>query len=261
MAAVSGRKLSPARSGEKPSTSCTYKDAKKNTANIPPVTVSIVRFAARIGRSLKIDRRTSGSVTRASISTNPTSSTIPPIRNPSVRTLAHPYWLAPTIPYTIAMSPAVAVTAPPTSNPRRPSRFAGAIAGRIRHDSAMTTMPTGMLIRKFHRQDRYSVSAPPTISPIDAPPTAIAAHTARALARWRPSVNVVVTIERAIGEISAAPKPWTPRKTISIPAVVPIAFISDASVKIATPSRNSRLRPNRSPARPPSSRKPPSTSV
>ncbi len=116
-------------------------------------------------------------------------------------------------------------------------------------------------MRKFQRQDRYSVSAPPRTNPIDAPPTAIAAQTASALARWRPSVNVVVTIDNAIGEMKAAPKPCSARKKISMPAEVPMAFINEANVNSDTPSRNSRLRPNRSPARPPNSRNPPSTSV
>ena len=94
------------------------------------------------------------------------------------------------------------------------------------------------------------------IKPIDAPPTAIAAHTANAFARSRPSVNVVAMIDSAIGEINAAPKPWTPRNKISIPAVVPQGVHQrDASVKIATPIRNRRLRPNRSPGPAPQQQK------
>ena len=56
---------------------------------------------------------------------------------------------------------------------------------------------------------------PPRTSPTAAPPTAIAAHTPIAFVRSAPSSNVVVMIDSAAGAISAAPSPWTPRKTIS----------------------------------------------
>ena len=99
------------------------------------------------------------------------------------------------------------------------------------------------------------------MSPNAAPPIAIAAHTASALARSAPSANVVEMMESAAGEISAAPSPWRARNAISCPSVEARPFSSEADVKITSPTRNTRLRPRRSPARPPSSRNPPKTSV
>ena len=63
------------------------------------------------------------------------------------------------------------------------------------------------------------------------------------------------------GGDSAPPRPWSARAPTSQAWEVASPFRSDAAEKIATPARKSRRRPNRSPARPPSSRKPPNTSV
>src|SRR5437773_7312689 len=122
-------------------------------------------------------------------------------------------------------------------------------------------MPTGTLTKKIHGHENVCVSRPPRTRPTAEPPTAMAAHTPSAFARSAPSANVVVMIERAAGEMSAAPSPWSARQPISIPELTASPFKSDAVVKIARPTRNSRLRPTRSPARPPSRRKPPKTRV
>ena len=122
-------------------------------------------------------------------------------------------------------------------------------------------MPTGTLTKKIHGQEKYWVSTPPRTRPTAAPPMAIAAQTASALARSAPSANVVAMIESAAGEISAAPRPCKAREPMSMPSVEARPSSSDAPVKMTSPIRNSRLRPSRSPARPPRSRKPPNTSV
>ena len=98
-------------------------------------------------------------------------------------------------------------------------------------------------------------------SPTAAPPTAMAAQTPIAFVRSAPSVNVVVMIDSAAGAMSAAPSPWSPRKTMSASDVGASPFSSEATVKITTPIRKMRLRPTRSPARPPSRRNPPKMSV
>ena len=65
---------------------------------------------------------------------------------------------------------------------------------------------------------------PPTTRPTAPPPTAIAAQTPSAFVRSAPSRNVVVTIESAAGETSAAPRPWSaarddqPRLAVGEPA-------------------------------------------
>ncbi len=102
---------------------------------------------------------------------------------------------------------------------------------------------------------------PPRSSPTAAPPVAIAAQTPIAFVRGSPSRNVVVRIESAAGAIMAAPNPCRPRATIRKVDESAIPFRNDAPVKTITPARKTRLRPRRSPARPPSSRKPPNMSV
>jgi hypothetical protein len=68
-------------------------------------------------------------------------------------------------------------------------------------------------------------------------------------------------IESAAGEISAAPSPCSAREPMSMPELTERPSSSEATVKITRPIRKSRFRPSRSPARPPSSRKPPKTSA
>ena len=123
------------------------------------------------------------------------------------------------------------------------------------------TIPTGTLTKKIHGQESMSTRNPPSTRPTAPPPTAIAAHTPSAFVRSAPSLKVVVTIESAAGETSAAPRPCSPRARISHVSPVASAQSSDADVKSTSPARNTRLRPIRSPARPPSSRKPPKRSA
>jgi hypothetical protein len=72
------------------------------------------------------------------------------------------------------------------------------------------------------------------------PPAAIALQIPSALVRSFPSANVVVTIESAAGETSAAPRPCNARPPISTPEEVAMPLISDAMVKTATPAMNRR---------------------
>ena len=122
-------------------------------------------------------------------------------------------------------------------------------------------MPTGTLTKKIQRQENAWVSAPPSTSPTAEPPMAIAAQTASARARSFPSSKVVEMIESAAGEMSAAPRPCSARKPISIPEVLEMPFRNEAPVKMTRPIMKSRFRPRRSPARPPSKRKPAKTRV
>ena len=72
-------------------------------------------------------------------------------------------------------------------------------------------MPTGTLTKKIHGQQSVCVSTPPSSRPNALPPLAIAAQTPSAFARSAPSWNVVVMIESAAGETSAAPRPCSAR--------------------------------------------------
>ena len=134
-------------------------------------------------------------------------------------------------------------------------------SGTSLSDATNTAIPTGMLTKKIHGHENASTRNPPSTRPTAPPPTAIAAQTLIAFARSAPSANVVVMIESAAGAMSAAPRPCRPRQKMRTSELGASPFRSDATVKITTPMRKIRLRPTRSPARPPSSRKPPKTSV
>jgi hypothetical protein len=79
--------------------------------------------------------------------------------------------------------------------------------------------------------------------------------------RSRPSTNVVERMDSAAGVITAAPRPWSARAEMSDASDQASPARSDATVKRVIPTRKIRLRPSRSAARPPSSRKPPKTSA
>ena len=85
---------------------------------------------------------------------------------------------------------------------------------------------------------------------------AIAPHTPSARLRSAPSAKEVVMIARLAGESTAPPRPCSARAPISRPREPANAQSSEAELKSAVPARNTRRRPSRSAARPPSSRKP-----
>src|SRR3954447_5647868 len=123
--------------------------------------------------------------------------------------------------------------------------------------TAKTAMPTGMLMKKIHDQLSQLVSTPPSKTPAAPPLPDAAPPTPSAVFRSRPSSKVVVRIERAAGESSAAPSPWRARKAINDPSDHASPSRSEANVKSARPAMNRRRRPSRSAMRPPSRRKPP----
>ena len=102
---------------------------------------------------------------------------------------------------------------------------------------------------------------PPSRTPIAAPEPAIAPSTPSALFRSAPSSNVTVTIENTDGERIAAAAPWSIRATTSTPAVQASPQSSENAQKAASPTMKTMRRPRMSPARPPSSRKPPNVSA
>src|SRR5919204_610051 len=107
----------------------------------------------------------------------------------------------------------------------------------------------------------YRVSRPPAIRPTVAPPAPIPPQIPSALLRSAPSSNMFITIESAAGSTIAAPRPCTPRIAIRNESLVASAQASEAAVKMPSPSMTMRLRPSRSAARPPRSRKPPKVSA
>ena len=172
---------------------------------------------------------------------------------------AQPFSCAFTIAYTRITRPEVTVIAPAMS--KALCARTSFDSGTYRSAATKTAIPTGMLTKKIHGHENASTRIPPSRSPTAAPPTAIAAQTLIALLRAGPSSKVVVMIESAAGAISAPPRPWRPRAMMRNSELGASPFNSEATVKITTPTRKIFFLPMRSPARPPSSRKPPKTSV
>jgi hypothetical protein len=157
------------------------------------------------------------------------------------------------------MRPAVTVVAPHASKWRaRPGALLSATKRRTKN-SAPT--PIGTLTKKTHSQPTYSVRIPPSRTPIAAPEPAMAPSTPRALFRSLPSSNVTVVIENTDGERIAAAAPWSMREITSTSADHASPQSSENAEKAARPTMKMTRRPRMSPARPPSSRKPPNVSA
>ena len=75
--------------------------------------------------------------------------------------------------------------------------------------------------------------------------------------RSAPSAKMVMTIDSAAGNTTAAPTPCRPRITISTVSLPASPHASEAAANTASPTMKTRRRPSRSAARPPSSINPP----
>ena len=82
-----------------------------------------------------------------------------------------------------------------------------------------------------------------------------------AFARSAGSVKMFMINDSDTAETTAPASPCTARAVISSSCEFARPHASDATVKAAMPSRNSRRCPYKSPSRPPSSRKPPKVSM
>src|SRR6266550_1293455 len=98
---------------------------------------------------------------------------------------------------------------------------------------------------------------PPSRRPSAPPPAETAEYTPRARLRAFPSANVSASNDRAVGATTAPPIPCTTRAMMSIVEVVARPPANEPMVKRSVPPMNMRRRPYRSPARPPSRRRPP----
>jgi hypothetical protein len=105
------------------------------------------------------------------------------------------------------------------------------------------------------------VSAPPSSSPTEAPPPAIALKIPNALARSGDPWKVTVSSDSAEGARSAPNAPCSARAATSIPNDCANPPIAEATAKPIRPPMNVHLRPNRSPSLPPSSSRLPKLSA
>ncbi len=149
----------------------------------------------------------------------------------------------PARPSVAAVAPAMS-TGPSTTSPR--------LSGTLAMHSNSSTPPIGTLSRKAQRQEKWSTRKPPTTGPM----AAVMPLNADQVPMARPrsaSGKPAPSSARLPGTSSAAPMPCSARAAISWPVSCAAAQAADASTNTATPSRNMRLRPKRSPSAPPTS--------
>ena len=158
------------------------------------------------------------------------------------------------------MTSAAAATAstPPaqSSGPAVGDRLSGTWA----RASTTTTTASGRLIQNAACQPNESTRNPPTAGP-SAVLIALAPAQVPIAAPRSSGGNAAEMMARLCGTIIAAPIPCTSRAAISASTPGASAQPSEASAKTPVPSRNSRSRPKRSPAAPPTRISAPRNSV
>lgn len=150
-----------------------------------------------------------------------------------------------------ASTTALSSTTPTTS--RRIGR-GERVSGTARAATAKITMPTGMLMRNTVRQPRpqrsASTSQPPSTGPATAASPLTPPMSPYMGARSR-GENSACTDASSCGTMRAAKSPCARRVTTRTSPDQANAAAAEASVNPATPMRNTRRLPNRSPRRPP----------
>jgi hypothetical protein len=115
-------------------------------------------------------------------------------------------------------------------------------------------------MKKIHSQPRPSVIGPPTSHAAVPPMAPVEPQIPRALLRSAPSGKVVIRIDSAVGVMVAAATPCRARAVSSASVEPASPAPSEASANRPVPTMNTRRRPKRSAARPPSSSRPPKVS-
>ena len=162
---------------------------------------------------------------------------------------------ASTIVYTASISEPVINTAPAKSAPSpKPIPRSRSIR---RTANAAVAIPIGRLTKKIQCQLIASVSTPPRIRPIEAPPAATKLYTPMAFACSAGFGNIVTIIPRITAELRAPPIPCRNRAPISISWLCATPHSSEASVNTPSPAMNTPLRLTRSPSLPASKSRPP----
>ena len=214
MPRLNGRNATPAASGPKPSTRWTYCTTRKNIDRFAPITRAITASAATRRRLRTSAGWIIGCGCRASVRASSASSDRPEDEAAEGA----------------GRGPAVLGGAD-----QRPDEGDGADGGAGGADhveasgaalglgdeaaarGASTAMPIGTLMKSVQRHEPTSVSRPPRIRPIDAPPEETAPKSASARLRAASSGALVVSRARTLGAASAAPTPWRVRAATSWP--------------------------------------------
>ena len=232
-----------------------YSVSRKNCENTAAPISSPARLEPDSVRERNIRIGSSGACERSSMATKATISAAEAASSAIVSVVPQPCWTARVIAYTSSISPPVIEMAPGTSKCRWVTP--ATLSRTSRGVSASTSAPTGTLMKKIQDQSSELVSAPPSSTPAAPPLPETAPQIPSAKLRSLPSGKVVVRIDSAAGESSAAPSPWRARKAISEPSDQASPSSSELTLKSVSPAMNRRRRPSRSAMRPPSSRTPP----
>ena len=128
--------------------------------------------------------------------------------------------------------------------PRRGSPFTN------RGTKMSVSRPIGTLIQNTHSQPAYSVSTPPSSTPMAAPAPAIAPRMPSALLRSAPSWNVTIVIEKTDGARTAERRPLEQAEDDEHRVGWASAQQAEKTAKRASPTMNSRRRPSTSPGAP-----------
>jgi hypothetical protein len=121
----------------------------------------------------------------------------------------------------------------------------------------MTKIPMGTLMSRPHRQDNRFVSTPPSTRPAEAPTADTTVNEAKARRRAASFLAMVDTRANTAGAAAAEAIPCTTRAPIRTSGESDSPPTSEAMTNEAVPRRNTRLRPNVSPIRPPRRMRPP----
>ena len=120
---------------------------------------------------------------------------------------------------------AVASSAPGRSSPRHCGVRVS--AGIIRRAATASARPIGRLMKKIACQPSSSVRTPPSSTPTAAPAPPTAPQAASAWVRGVPCGKVLIRIDSAAGDSSAAPSPWPARAANSVAALPASAAASE----------------------------------
>ena len=181
---------------------------------------------------------------RSSYITNPAKVTAAVTNKVTITGLDQPSaW--PRISANIRAVSAPVISAVPTQSAQPPAGSRDSRSRAIAATNAAT--PIGRFRKKMDRQPSVSVSTPPTSGPIAVAPPRVAPKTPSARASAAPE-NSARSSGVAVANSTAPPTPWSPRNNCSASAVGATAHVSDPTVKITRPTRNSQRRPSRSPS-------------
>ena len=210
----------------------------------------MAKVATRNDRMPNSDRSSTGDGWRRDRHTRTGSSTSPTHASVSVRALVKPQCSACTTASSTSATPSTLTGTPMKSS--RPASVSTRDSARKRRPSTTTATPKGTAAQKIPRQPNSSISRAPVDGPTAPPNPATADQIPTAMER-RSTGNSSSTSAREDGNIAEPPAACTTRKAMRVPALGARLHSSDPTVKIATDTRKTRLRPSLSAVRPASS--------